>query len=343
MKLTNTTDGLGVQAVTQSVFSVANVTGHPIAIAKIRIAAAHPTPALFFWQEKGAPEGTWVQLPFDMKGTGKVEEITLNLERYHQWDPLTQRFGFAVPENSTVMISSVEVFGITMFERIWEMLKSFWTFDTYHSYSINFLWGPILATNPIWRAMMFEDQPPQAHSGVWVFYALVLIGGIVSIVWPHTARGRTSKIGTRALMALTIAVVWIFFDARMGLETLSYHWTDATTFVFAEEGSRDFRDWNAFPDLMDYVNANIAETESFAIVTDYATPFTIGARYLAYPRVALDLRAAGSGVTTWAIHEKNQARVLEDGRLSIDGTVVSAPGQIVKQFSPRSFLFQTTP
>lgn len=106
----------------------------------------------------------------DENGTNYTQSIFLprgekivtsfSLSEVKNWHPYAKKIGIALTPGTQILLHRIDFNALNPFERMLERVRSFWTFDEYRPYSINFLWGPQIADNPVLRSTMLLDLPP---------------------------------------------------------------------------------------------------------------------------------------------------------------------------------------
>lgn len=304
----------------------------------VQLSANRPMDAALLWS-KGSAEAL-LQKQFTLEGTGMTERVGISLSGEHD----IQTIGLAFPAGAEVTVQSLTVHHWNPFEKAMEMLKSFWMFDRIMPYSINFLWGPIIASNPIARETLFDTQPPPGHSGIWLFYIVLGIAGLSAVLWKAVGNGkRRTKLGfSRATMMIlgVAALCWFTFDVRMSAEYWSTVIFDVRGFVTQPPADRNYRNFENIYDIVTISTKHLAEREKFVYLSDY--PQLGGmVRYFAFPNLPVTPEKAPEGTRSWLVFRKEGAEVSANGELKLGDKVLAGPGTVVEKFIDGSFLFQT--
>lgn len=304
---------------------------------------SRPTEAIFLWHIQGTQEGHLVQLPFLIEPQRDPQTIHLNVGYYSQWDEGADRIGLAFSSGAHVTLQRVELSRWNIPEKILEAWKSFWMFDEFRPYTINFVWGPLLATNPIARQYLFAKLPPQGMSVNWVFYAvLTLTGGALVLLWFLRGQGAVLRKRYVAVFLSVFASLWLTYDLRMGLEFLGYFANDYRTYISQQPGSqRAFRERGTFYDFVDAALPHVTDRERYIFMTTHRWPFLGAIRYLTYPALPTDQTKVLEGIDTWVIFDRPDIALNEKQQLVMDGVILSPPGRKVLDFAPDSFLFRS--
>lgn len=300
------------------------------------IIAASGVPSRFYfsWTTLNEPQNRSFTLPFGLT-TGAAENQDFSLEG--NWQTGSHEIAIILPPHTAIVLMNIELRDQNIFEQVLEPLRSFWVFDTYRPYSINFVWGPQIGWNTAERQHLFDVVPPVSLSGTLAMNVmlLVLMAAMYCIgVWRKTQKKQTLK-----RIGILLLFVWILFDARMGSEFLSWVWTDHTTYISAEHGQRQFRDRDAFYDFADFAAPFVIDRESYVFFAEYPWPYLGNMRYLTYPSIpGIDYL----NDDTWVIYRRSDMGVDELGQMTVDGEAVSPQGKILGRFDDTSFIFRVS-
>ncbi len=316
----------------------------PTDVITIRAAAAKDTEGSVLWQEKGATPDQLIQAYFRIPGDGFMHDVHVIVSSYPQWNWQTDQFALAFPAGSDVIIEEIQFRHWTIYERITELWRSFWTFDSFRSYSINFLWGPLIATNSVLRTEMFESLPPLAWAIGRVLYPLFFAVAIVC--WIVGRMKRNGNVGL-GLFMIFFSFCWLVFDIRMGSEIMSYAITDIRAYVLADDDQKKLR---AFDSVYAKANAlfpHIREHETFTLLSPVPSVYYPVFRYNAYPSVIVP-DPAGIDVPAWVVIDRPDLEVDDAGYLRVrgavgTGSVIAGPGTVTATFNDQTFLFVVTP
>lgn len=313
---------------------------HPVQVVSLRVASTRPTEAILLWHVRGTKDGDMVQLPFQIPASETADPLDIDVSFYPQWDERADEIGLMLPAGSDVLLQAMTLRGWTGQERLWEGIKSFWHPDEFRPYSINFLWGPLIAFNPYQAATMFEYLPPRAMSAARWFYLLLAIAAGASLACRATGRRSAWLLS----LPVAFAACWLVFDLRMGGEVLSYVHDDWSRYVLADDGDKELRTHGTFFGDLDRALPFLRRNELFAVMTDGASPAYQLSRYQAYPSVGT-ADAAMTGVTLWFIYDNPNVGVDERGRLLRalpDGSIrtIASSGRVVLELSEQSFLYE---
>ena len=334
----STADGL--QVTTTADWSIVGTTElpHPTEVVSFTFTSPRPMEARLLWHQRGYPDGTYVQLPFVIPA-GQSITTGVNVDAYAQWDRYADKVGFAVPAGASVILHDIRFTHWSPVEKTAEAWKAFWRFDKMGPYSINFLWGPVLTFNDIGTKELFTTMPPRGRSANWVFYAVIVLAGAgLALHWMRSGKPAAGKYVSAFL--LCFAGLWVVYDVRMGLEFLSYAKNDYQTFLSMPVGSRTYRTYANFPDIVSLAEPFLKPKEQFVFLGPPNTPFIAEMRYFAYPAMPVDPQGP-SDLHTWVVFDRADIALTSDGRLAAGETVLSKPGAIVKRLDEFSFIFQT--
>lgn len=347
-------EGLRIRSEQQGALFHGPRLAHPIEAVRLTFAATTgQMEAIFAWQPRSAAPGTLLQIPVRIEGTSP-ETVDIDLWPYEEWDSRPETIAIGFPPGADVTLASVEAIDWSALENATEAWKSFWVFDDFKAYSINFLWGPLLHFNPIGRSRLFQSGPglpPIGWSGNRLFYLVLgALAGLCALHWILRTRCGIAVARRRVLglppeagaFALAFLAVWAVFDLRMGAETISYAIDDYRTHVAPPPGARTFRDYLNFYDALERSMPVLASEPHYAFLTVPATPLPTRARYHTYPSTPLFEGEDASAVRNWLVFKREDVSVGSGGRLFVGGQPVSAPGRILERFDDSSFIFQAS-
>jgi hypothetical protein len=349
-------EGIYIQTNQQGIIFRASDVDHPVDTVTITVATPNDIEANFLWRPvKGASDDVW-RMPFLIPKSPSLSEVSFNPSHYKAWNPTSELFGFEFPAGTELVLSDVRLTRWNAWEKAVEIFKSYWTFDQFRPYSINFLWGPLIVSNPIARAQLFDTLPPRARSAVWFFYGAAIIL-ILAALWLRRRTHDTEK--ALAVLACGIAALWLLFDLRMGLEILSYAKTDLTTHVFAKKGEKMLRTHERFYEIAERALPELRKQEMYALIVPDDSPFYANLRYMSYPSLPLRGPEGLSGATLWFVIERPDVAVDDEGKLfrhagtvllDAEGKIVDStripltnPGKLLWKESEGTFLFSLEP
>lgn len=135
-----------------------------------------------------------------------------------------------------------------------------------------------------------------------------------------------------------LLAVWVLFDLRMGLEFLGYVGSDFSSYISKTESTRVFRDRDRFYDFATFIAPYVGDRDSYIFFAEQQWPYLGNMRYLTYPSIpGIDIERDD----TWVIYRRPDVGVDSEGHLTIDGQIVSEPGNILGRFDETSFIFRT--
>ena len=316
--------------------------GAPAEVLTLTAKSAVPMQAVFMWQPVDGGEGLY-QLPFVIPASENGASVDVVLSDYPMWDWRTDTVALRFPAGADVTLVEMDFRHWSPMEKFIEGWKSFWTFDDFRAYSINFLWGPLIAGNPVARANLYATLPPFAWSALRVMYAILAVVGVIAVAARVIARDRALALG---IFAAAFAGCWLFFDLRMGLEIVSYAKDDWRSYVLQSPDDRRLRTHDNLYAIIDRILPTIQAYDRYALYSPVGSVIYPNLRYAAYPSVPVLNPSSSSGVQLNVIMGAQGMYVDELGRLarvtaSGSGEVLSAPGHIVQQINENAFLFVT--
>lgn len=329
-----------------SIFYLTRDLRHPIETLSLTVLSPVRTEIVFLWHRQGTPSNHMVELPLVLLPDLASQTMQLNLPRYPQWDPSTDRIGFALPHHSSFVLQNLTFTRWSLGEKTLTALRSFWTFDTFRPYTINFLWGPVIGWNPVWQEQLFVNIPPVGWSAARVFLSLLIPIGTLCLLWCWRQRWKSSACRSAWILLGSMFVgCWLLFDIRMGLELLSYVKTDWETFLLKPPTERRFRVFENFNAIAEESIPLLVTSPQYGFVGPRGAPFGSLLRYYTYPVRPVspsDPEEQRAHLRHWLIAFRNDARISSSGELFLGDTLLAGPGTIVKKFGNDAFLFEIT-
>lgn len=290
------------------------------------------TPISLVWHATGDAENAFRQFPTVIDDDG---ELAIGLSDLPNFPGSIDRFGFKLPAGATILFQSLALTETHDSDRLGLWWQSFWTFDAISMRTINFLWGPRLASSQASLDTMYQTEPAGGWTANWLFYGAALMGGIAGgwLLWN----------GKRALgitvILWTLGGVWLVYDVRMSAELLHNAWVEHAQWVVAPDDKRTLRDSDdafrvleALPPLLGEEPYALLSTEGFS------SNFF---RYATYPALPVTASGAQAGLRHWVVFHRADVTVGSGGLVGRTGPL-TGPGEIVERFSPHSFLFRVT-
>jgi hypothetical protein len=181
--------------------------------ATVVVSTQQPTNLHFVWMYTDDTSRTTYSVPLSFS-SGARRSASFSLTNVHEWLGGKKKVGLVLPPQTSILLHRIDFHRWNFFERVMENIQAFWTFDEYRPYSINFTWGPQLASNTIERNELYATLPPTSTSATLVTYEILL--GILILVVAFTSirprEDRTTQIVKR--MSIVFLVVWVVFDMR---------------------------------------------------------------------------------------------------------------------------------
>lgn len=347
-KVEPTPHGLHILAPVDGRILINNPTTFPIDGIFLQLAVRDNQDAQLLWQHRNRPAGTYVRLPLVLQpDKQEIAHVSIDAHTYSQWDPHTSVLGLALPAGSEIYLQGIELISFDSWEKLQAIWQSFWKFDTFGGYSINFLWGPIFTTTPIGFENLFTEHPPRGLPAVKLGYFVLLIAGALCFLinrrwsqWSRFAITRRLAPGT-VLLVIVATSLWLVLDFRMGSELLSYARHDYRTQIAPPHIDRKFRSLGNLHSVIDTALKDLGPAERFGLLAPPDSTVQPIMRYRAYPRLfTQDLK---SSVSEWLVLARPDIQVDSNGMLMVDGKTVLGPGTIVRQYSSQSFLYRLLP
>ncbi len=299
----------------------------------------------FVWRARGAQPEQYYQISVPIKQGESTAR--LNMLDYSTWDPQAADIGFVIPAGADFRLQKITFKRWNIGEQLAEMWKSFWKFDRIEPYSINFLWGPVLTRTPLATENLWNLTPPPRGWSVGRFVMPLIILWAIGIwawwMFKPGSRGRTlwGFPLHAAVFILGFAVLWLGFDLRMGLETISYAKTDYDTFVSKPAGERVFRNTLNLHDVVELSLPELRKSPRFVFLPQPNTPARALVRYLTYPSLPATDTEPIDALDTWLIFERPDIVVGSGGTLLLfNGQPMTRPGKVLRDFGNGSLLFR---
>ncbi len=290
-------------------------------------------PLMLVWHETGAPASAFQQFPVTLDA--KKEALAVGLSDLPHFPRSIDRFGLRLPAGSTVFLQSLALTRTDNSERFGLWWQSFWTFDAISMRTINFLWGPRLASSEATLQTLYQTEPAGGATANWFFYGLALIGAVSGgwVAW----RGNR-RLGV-TIMLSTLGGAWLFYDLRMSAELLHNAWIERQEWVLAPADERTLRDSDDAFRVLEALPSLLAD-EPYALlsVEGFSQNFF---RYATYPALPVTASGAQAGLRDWVVFHRPDITVGSGGLMDSHG-LLTPPGTVVARFSPRSFLFRVT-
>lgn len=304
----------------------------------IRVTTDMPTTAYFLWSYADDAAHVNYTIPIDIPA-GTLTDVPFSLSNVRNWGKGEKSIGIVLEPSTTILIHSIRFDALNPLETLLEMTRSFWTFDVIRTYSINFLWGPYVAFDPVERAMLFRFVPPTSLSGTYVLFIGLVVALIALSVLARHAKHRRSKRSIAIACSVMIACSWFLLDLRMGLEFLHSVGIDRRDYVAAHESTRTFRDRHRFYDFAAFAAPLVSDRTSYIFFAEQQWPYLGNMRYLTYPAIpGIDIEHDD----TWVIYRRSDVSVNDAGQLTIDGLPVTGAGTILDRFDEHSFVFRAS-
>lgn len=312
----------------------------PADVVTLRVKSADQVESALLWPQDKTDDAELLQLFFTIPQSDDFIDVDVIVSDYDQWDHTAENFGIAFPAGANVVIEKVMFRHWPLHERIVEGWKSYWHFDAFRPYSINFLWGPLIVTNSPAREQLYENLPPHAWSANRIYYVLIAVAGMIAYgLWRF---GKSDRRANQALLILggTCVSLWLIFDARMGMEMLAYAKRDIATYVLAPDSDAKLRTHGDFYATVKQMTPFLMEHGRYGLITIPGTPYFANLRYITYPSIPITMEKDTSGIRLWAVIERGDVTMGAQRRLIDDsGSPLTPPGSIILPINDKNFLF----
>lgn len=293
---------------------------------------------LFFaWVLMSDPEARTFAVSIPISA-GANQRGAFALTHHRFWKEGKKQIGIILPPHTTILLQSITLQRSNIVEKLFSGLASFWVFDRYRPYTINFLWGPQFEPISSIYDRIYYTQPPTTISWVMIFSICIAFSlGALLLLAPKYG-DRRGWIARRVF--IVFACIWLLLDLRMGMEFLSWISHDVTTYTMKSADDREFRDRDKFYDFAEFVKPLVADRTDYIFLATYPWPYLGNMRYLTYPALP--------GISfdrddTWVIYMRPDIRVSPDMYLLADGVKVAGPGTVLGIFDDSSFVYRTSP
>lgn len=310
---------------------------NPIDGIAITYRAAETLEAALVWHAADMEENAVTKLSFMMDASATPVTVKIDARWFPEWDPHPITLGIEVPKGSDIQIQSIDLLHWTLWDRMKNSLRSYWTFDTFSPYSINFVWGPVFSENPIATEQLFLELPPHGVFANVVWYLLLLTLVIFAFLWKKIRAWSTLP---RLLLLIACGSLWILSDLRMGTELLFSAVRDLEHHWYEPEEFRTFRERADFPIFLSHVLPLLEDRGRYIFLTQYPYPLLGIMRYKTYPAAPVGPEAAAEGLDTWVIYARPDMGVNDAMQLTKDGEAVTSPGTILYEKGPGNFVFR---
>ncbi len=292
----------------------------------------------FVWSFDADPSKSSYSIPISIPAGTNVR-TAFSIE-HPFWKEGPKNYGFALPPGATVAINRFDLLSWSAWEMLVERLQSFWTFDEYRAYGINFVWGPQIATNTVQRTQMFAHQPPQTASGTQAVYVVLIVVLLLIVAWQcWKHRERSARLrGIARCTLIAFLCAWLLMDMRMGSEFLSWVWHDASTYIFQSANTRTLRERERFYDFAEFAAPLVSDRKTYVFLAETIWPYLGNIRYVTYPSIPGN---AFDSDDTWVMYNRPDVTVNTAGQLNVDGLAFSQPGEVIGRFDKSSFVFRT--
>jgi hypothetical protein len=339
--VTKTADGLHIQTSSDGFLYWSKPFTQPVDVMTLHVIGATASDPGLIWHPLIAPAGDTTQLYFHIDPQPDLQDVNVVTNDNPLWDWHTDQFGIGFPAGTDVVLQSITLRNYSTWEKATEAWNAFWTFDQFRPYSINFLWGPLFTFNAISRAKLFDHLPPFGISADRLFYMVIGLGIVLGALCVVLMKDKKkAKRRAAAIILGTFAVVWVIFDVRMGAEILSYAFHDYNTYIAPEENAKTFRTHGSFYTIANEMMPAIMQVPRYVVVEPNDSPFYENLRYMSYPSIPMHVDQNTTGVTLWAVFQRNDVRMDAMHRLiDAKGHILSPPGHLSKDFGGGTFLF----
>lgn len=338
-KVEQTAEGIHVQTLSDGFLYWMNPLVHPVDVIVLRVYTPKTVKPGLLWHTRKMHQSMQAEHDLYFEGKSEWQDITIPITDDPHWDWTSDQIALGFPAGADIVIQRISWQRYSTMEKLQEAWKSFFTFDDFRAYSINFLWGPLLASNPVGTATLFDNLPPTAWSIDRVFYALLAIAlavGIVFWAFDRNARGRQKVVFCFWGMFL---LIWIVFDMRMTAELISYAVDDFHQYVLPDDSRKEFRTHDDLYTVLAALMPTIKQYDRYVALIVPQSPTYSNLRYQSYPSVPVFPDADTTGIKLWVVIKRNDIKVSSGALVDANGAVLTPQGSVIQRYSDNSFLF----
>lgn len=307
----------------------------------LNVQTALPVSISLLWHPASAGPNMQAEEPIALSGKSAFQEKSIALTDNIYWEGSINDIGIGIPAGTDMIIQSLTWHQYSAMEKLQESWRSFWSFDGFHAYSINFLWGPLLASNPAATENLYMHFPPTAWSVTRVIYGLLAAALLVGIILSFFRPFKGKRIIVLCFWG-TFLCLWILFDLRMSVEQMAYVVADWQTYVLPEKDKKIFRTNLDLPNIIAQFKPIIAKYDRYVLLTPPSFRSYSNMRYEIYPSIALQPDNDTTGVRLWVIIKDPTVHVNTEHQLvDAAGKILAPAGKILATSSTDSFLFAT--
>ena len=243
-----------------------------------------------------------------------------------------------------VSFGGVRLFGYSLFEKLTGAFRSFLIFEPFRPHMINLLIGPVIMPDPMPLPLTRETLPLSTSVNAY-FLVFIALSGIALLLYAiFLARTRSIPWPNLRAMILrrffySIALVWILYDLRMGIEFLRAVSLDHKSYISASAETRTFRDMGRFYEFAAFAAPFTSDRDWYELFAPDSFQYFGLMQYHTYPSLPND----GEPVSdTWVVYLRPDITLGEDNRLYHAGEAFTAPGVLLLEFDESSFVFRET-
>lgn len=315
-------------------------TSFPRAVDGLRLIVTTPRPidGFLLWHRRGAPVSDLVQLPFSLP-VGSPAVLDIDLSAYPQWDARADTAGLAFSSGTDVTVQQIAFVTWSPLQKLSFTWSSFWLMDEFRPTSINFVWGPVIRFSPVTQMGLFGHPPPMGWSVNRIFITILILAALWmlgALLFGDAARARR---GIRTFL-LIVALLWLGYDLRMGVEFLRYVQADRETYLSPPVGQRMYRTWENLYDAMLWSVPYLQRDAQYGLFSPEGVPTETRMRYFTYPSVPAPSGTGTGTLKTWMVLRHPEVTVDAQGNLMKNGQVLARGGKVLQQFDQTSFLYQ---
>ncbi len=334
-----TAEGIEIETATDGYLYWDTPFLRPVDVLSLRVSNPKDIDAVLLWHSDKYP-GQQVQRAIHIPGKPGIQVVNMVPGEDNAWMWNTDQLGLGFPAQTDIVLESMVWRRYSFTEKMQTAWRSFWTPDEFRAYSINFLWGPLLATNPVSLDTLFQTLPPPSWSVDRIFYAVMGIAILIGLLFYAFDRSTGKRIAW-IIVGSTFLFCWLLFDARMGYEIMQYGMDDYRTFIAPPIAEKTFRTHEHLYSLAEEMLPTLQSYDSYVLFAPEGSPAYSVLRYQSYPSIPLRPDQERRDTKLWVILERPDIRMEKNHLVNQKGEILSTTGSVIRTFDTDTFLFAT--
>jgi hypothetical protein len=276
--------------------------------------------------EKSLTEGFYFPLTFYRSDLKEMNLFSLSL----------------IGDAEQVTFGGIQLLSYSLKEKLLGVWKSFSFLEPFRPHMINVLLGPTIVPDPTLAPENRAFFPLRTSLNAYLLVLLSLVG--IALLFSAAFLARVRNIPWEILRSimlrrffLCIAVVWVLYDIRMGIEFLHGVALDRKEYITAPRATRTFRDLGRFYDFAAFVGEHVSDRKQYELFAPDEWQYFGLMQYETYPV----LPNRGDPVSdTWVVYSRSDITLGSDQRLYHVDQAFTKPGMLLDRFDDSSFIFR---